>query len=168
MNPSSPPTWSRERGVMFARRWLNGFCASMPHIPPRACRCVCVCETAIFRHETLVRKLVIPVRNAHVSFKIPTIPNIMLTHMHTFSSRSVWDSLGKYGHLHAYVLSGTVSANLCVVTTRTHTHNVPIMWLLLLSFRIHHVVIQFSARGGSPSQLIKSDAYPQQGETDKA
>lgn len=40
-----------------------------------------------------------------------------------------------------------------------HALNVLIMWLPSLSLHIHHAV-PFSARGGSPFQLIKSDPYP--------
>lgn len=41
-----------------------------------------------------------------------------------------------------------------------HTLSVLIMWLPSLSLHIHHAVVPFSARGGSPFQLIKSDPYP--------
>lgn len=40
------------------------------------------------------------------------------------------------------------------------SHSVLILRLSSLSLHIHHAVILFSASGGSPFQLIKSDAYP--------
>lgn len=62
--------------------------------------------------------------------------------MKAFSQAPLWARRGTFPHV-----------------TLSETQNVVALWLSFFPPHIHPAVILFSARGGSPSQLIKSDAY---------